>query len=88
MAPARRSAPIKALSERETEVLTLISQAMSNKMVARTLAVSPETVKWHLKNIFMKLGVSGRDEAVALLRDLAADAPASGKPSGSRQTSP
>lgn len=88
VAPARRSAPIKALSERETEVLTLISQAMSNKMVARTLAVSPETVKWHLKNIFMKLGVSGRDEAVALLRDLAADAPASGKPSGSRQTSP
>jgi len=86
-APARRSAPIKALSERETEVLTLISQAMSNKMVARTLAVSPETVKWHLKNIFIKLGVSGRDEAVALLRDLSADTPVSGKAPGSRLTS-
>lgn len=91
-APARRSAPIKVLSERETEVLTLISQAMSNKMVARTLAVSPETVKWHLKNIFIKLGVSGRDEAVALLRDLAADTPGAsptpaGKPPGTRQTS-
>jgi hypothetical protein len=35
----------------------------------------------------MKLGVSGRDEAVALLRDLAADAPASGKPSASRPSS-
>ncbi|WP_112776423.1 LuxR C-terminal-related transcriptional regulator [Cupriavidus alkaliphilus] len=79
---ARRTAPIKALSEREAEVLKLISQAMSNKMVARTLAVSPETVKWHLKNIYIKLGVTGRDEAVALLRDLAADEP------GARPTRP
>lgn len=75
VAAARRSAPIGTLSEREAEVLQLISQAMSNKMVARTLSVSPETVKFHLKNIYIKLGVSGRDEAVALLRDLQADAP-------------
>lgn len=72
MAATRRSDPIRALSEREAEVLKLISQAMSNKMVARTLAVSPETVKWHLKNVYNKLGVAGRDEAVALLRDLEA----------------
>ncbi|MGH8787800.1 MAG: LuxR C-terminal-related transcriptional regulator [Cupriavidus necator] len=84
VAATRRSAPIKTLSEREAEVLQLISQAMSNKMVARTLSVSPETVKWHLKNIYIKLGVTGRDEAVALLRDLQADAPGrpSGRPSG------
>jgi len=83
VAPAsavRRSTPIRTLSEREAEVLKLIAQAMSNKMVARTLSVSPETVKWHLKNIYIKLGVSGRDEAVALLRDLAADTPDLGAP--------
>ncbi|SPA39651.1 putative ATP-dependent transcriptional regulator, LuxR-family [Cupriavidus taiwanensis] len=78
VAAMRRSAPIRTLSERETEVLKLIARAMSNKMVARTLSVSPETVKWHLKNIYIKLGVSGRDEAVALLRDLDADAPDGG----------
>ncbi|SPA34252.1 LuxR C-terminal-related transcriptional regulator [Cupriavidus taiwanensis] len=70
----RRASPVLTLSEREAEVLKLISQAMSNKMVARTLSVSPETVKWHLKNIFIKLGVTCRDEAVALLRDVEADA--------------
>ncbi len=66
---ARRTAPIEKLSERELEILTLIAQAMGNKAVARTLNVSPETVKWHLKNVYAKLDVGGRDEAVALLRD-------------------
>jgi len=36
--------------------------------VAQVLGVSPETVKWHLKNVYGKLGVSGRDEAVARVR--------------------
>jgi LuxR family maltose regulon positive regulatory protein len=34
------------------------------------LNLSPETVKWHMKNIFYKLGVTGRDEAIAKVRDL------------------
>ena len=42
----------------------MISQGSSNKLVARTLEVSPETVKSHVKHIFLKLEVSTRTEAV------------------------
>lgn len=68
----RRSAPIgmKALSEREIDVVKLLAEALSTKKIARTLGLSPETVKWHLTNIYGKLGVSGRDEAVERMRDL------------------
>jgi LuxR family maltose regulon positive regulatory protein len=59
----------EVLSERETEVVRLLSQALPNKKIARTLGLSPETVKWHLKNIYGKLGVSSRDQAVARVRD-------------------
>ena len=64
------TAMVEALSEREREVLSLVAQAMPNKKIARAINVSPETVKWHLKNIFGKLGVAGRDEAVGRARDL------------------
>lgn len=60
---------IDKLSERESEVMSLLAQALPNKKIARVLGVSPDTVKWHLKNIYGKLGVSGRDEAVARMRD-------------------
>lgn len=63
-------APMELLSEREREVIDLLGQAMPNKKIARVLGVSPETVKWHLKKIYTKLGVPGRDAAVARLRDL------------------
>lgn len=66
----KATTPIETLSERETEVLQLMAQAMTNKKIARILGVSPETVKWHLKNVFGKLGVTGRDEAIAKWRDL------------------
>jgi LuxR family maltose regulon positive regulatory protein len=42
----------------------MISQGFSNKRIARTLAISPETVKTHVKHIFFKLAVSTRTEAV------------------------
>ncbi|WP_144113408.1 LuxR C-terminal-related transcriptional regulator [Paraburkholderia sp. BCC1886] len=58
------------LSEREARVIRLLAQALPNKKIARTLGISPETVKWHLKNIYGKLGVATRDEAVARVRDL------------------
>ncbi|SPA23081.1 Transcriptional regulator, LuxR-family (fragment) [Cupriavidus taiwanensis] len=79
--PARPRQPapdlgIGALSEREREILELLAQAMSNKKIARVLNVSAETVKWHLKNIYAKLGVAGRGGAAARLRDLAASASA------------
>lgn len=60
---------LDALSEREMEILKQLAQALPNKKIARALNVSPETVKWHLKNVFFKLGVASRDEAVAKLRD-------------------
>lgn len=53
------------LSEREHDVMRLLAHTMSNKKIALTLGLSRDTVKWHLKNIYIKLGVAGRDEAVA-----------------------
>lgn len=56
------------LTPRELAILQLISQAMSNKRVALTLNISLETVKWNLKNIYVKLGVSSRYDAVSWAR--------------------
>jgi LuxR family maltose regulon positive regulatory protein len=67
-APAAPAAT-EAFSEREVDVLRLLAQAMPNKKIARALNLSPETVKWYLSRIYAKLGVSGRDEAVARVRD-------------------
>jgi LuxR family maltose regulon positive regulatory protein len=66
---AASDAAIDTLSAREAEVLGLVAQAMTNKKIARALEVSPDTVKFHLKRIFEKLGVAARDEAVARWRD-------------------
>lgn len=69
--PRQPATPLKeALSEREQEILRALASVMSNKHIARALGVSPETVKWHLKNVYSKLGVTGRDDAVARARDL------------------
>ncbi|MNE70966.1 HTH-type transcriptional regulator AlkS [compost metagenome] len=62
------SAGQKTLTPRELAILQLISQAMSNKRVALTLSISLETVKWNLKNVFLKLGVSSRYDAVSWAR--------------------
>ncbi|WP_144113505.1 LuxR C-terminal-related transcriptional regulator [Paraburkholderia sp. BCC1886] len=61
-----------SLSERESEVMHLLALALPNKKIARVMDVSLDTVKWHLKNIYRKLDVSGRDGAVAKMRDLEA----------------
>jgi ATP/maltotriose-dependent transcriptional regulator MalT len=53
------------LTVRERDVLAMISQGCSNKQIARTFAISPETVKSHVKHIFLKLTVSTRAEAVS-----------------------
>ena len=52
------------LSEREHQILMLIAQGQANKEIARNLEISAETVKWHLKNLFGKLRVSSRTQAI------------------------
>lgn len=56
---------IEPLSERELEVLTLLAQRYSNKEIAERLFLAPATVKHHTINIYRKLDVSDRREAVA-----------------------
>jgi len=56
--------PRQELSEREREVLELLSRGLSNKEIAAVIGRAEETVKVHLKNIFAKLGVEDRTEAV------------------------
>lgn len=53
------------ISGRESQVLSLVVQGMTNVEIADTLFISLNTVKNHLKNIFRKMGVSSRAEAVA-----------------------
>ena len=54
----------RVLTPRERDVLAMISQGFSNKRTARALEISPETVKTHVKRIFLKLAVNTRTEAV------------------------
>lgn len=63
----RRVQPAKTqavLTKREIEILALVAQAMSSKRIALTLDITLETVKWNLRNIFAKLGVSSRYDAM------------------------
>lgn len=70
-APAKLAAPdpqaalVEPLSERELEVLQLVSEGLSNKEIAQKLYLSVGTVKVHTRNIYGKLGVSSRTQAVA-----------------------
>ncbi len=61
---------IEPLSDRECQILGLISAGCTNNTISTTLFISLNTVKWHLKNIFGKLGVNNRTSAVAVARQL------------------
>ena len=56
----------KSLTEREKQILRLVSQGLSNKAIAQSLCLSAGTVKVHVSNILEKLGVSNRTEASVL----------------------
>jgi LuxR family maltose regulon positive regulatory protein len=61
---------IEPLTERERQILQLIAEGLTNKEVARELVLSVGTVKVHAHNIYGKLGVSGRTQAIAKGREL------------------
>src|SRR5215217_2222248 len=58
--------PVGALSERETEVLVLAARGLSNDQIAEELSLAPATVKRHLANVYQKIGVGSRSEAVRM----------------------
>jgi DNA-binding CsgD family transcriptional regulator len=66
----KRSMSDSPLSAREQEILELISRGLSNKQIAKTLNIGPETVKSHINRVFIKLDVEKRAQAVALAQDL------------------
>jgi DNA-binding NarL/FixJ family response regulator len=61
--PRASEASPQSLSERETEVLKLLSQGLSNREIGAQLFVSENTIKTHVVNIISKLGVSDRVQA-------------------------
>lgn len=65
MARKEQSRPGIDLTEREEEVLKMLSEGWTNMRIANALFVSERTVRFHLSNIYEKLGVSSRAEAIA-----------------------
>lgn len=60
---------IDELSEREREVVKLLLEGKSNKLIATALHISERTVEFHLTNIYARLGVSSRTELILKLRE-------------------
>ena len=58
--------PLTSLTKRELEVLSALAAGQTNKQIAAVQGVSPNTVKFHVKNLFEKLGVNNRGQAIAL----------------------
>ncbi len=61
--------PFADLTKREIEVLELIAQGLNNAQIADSLCISPKTVRNHITNIFRKLQVADRSQAIVLARD-------------------
>jgi LuxR family maltose regulon positive regulatory protein len=61
---------IEPLTDRESEILSLLAAGLTNREIAEELVISPETVKKHAGNIYGKLGVGNRTEAAAKAREL------------------
>jgi predicted ATPase/DNA-binding CsgD family transcriptional regulator len=60
----------KPLTSRELEVLTLIADGLTNREIAEQLVIALSTVKWHVRQIYNKLGVHNRQEAIGRARNL------------------
>jgi len=62
--PAGAQASVEALTQREIEVLRLVAKGLTNKAIGQALGISDRTVQGHLANIYGKLDVGSRTEAV------------------------
>ena len=60
----------ESLTRREKDILTLLDQAMSDREIAEKLVLSLNSVKWYTRQVYGKLGVANRKEAVAKAREL------------------
>jgi len=60
---------MEPLSPRELEVLTLIDEGLTNAEIAQELTLAPSTVKTHINNIYGKLGVESRTQALKTARE-------------------
>jgi len=59
---------VQPLTEREAQLLRLVNEGLSNQTLADQLSISLPTVKWHLRNLYGKLGVRNRSAALAKAR--------------------
>ncbi|WP_316149079.1 helix-turn-helix transcriptional regulator [Cupriavidus sp. BIC8F] len=66
-----RPSPVPSPPPREREILALLEQSMSNKRIALVLNLSVDTVKWNLRQIYAKLNVSRRNDAILVARSAA-----------------
>lgn len=65
----RPTAAQKYLTSRERDVLEFLARAYTIKGIARELELSPGTVKWHVRNIYAKLGAFSRQDALIKARE-------------------
>jgi LuxR family maltose regulon positive regulatory protein len=67
---APRRGEAEELTERELKILRLLKAGLGNRELAQSLFLSEATVKWHLHNIFAKLGVKNRTSALARAQEM------------------
>ncbi|MGB3146740.1 MAG: LuxR C-terminal-related transcriptional regulator [Paracoccaceae bacterium] len=67
--------PFPELSPREVDIARLLGDGLANREISESLAIAPDTVKWHLKNIFGKLGADNRTQAVLRLQEIGGPSP-------------
>jgi NarL family two-component system response regulator LiaR len=69
MQPQTAPPAVDQLTEREIDVLRLLAQGQSNQEIAQHLHISTTTVRSHVSNIMMKLGVANRTQAALIARE-------------------